>query len=87
MGIGNRLMMRNKYNPSRAAANRSHPGGAAFNQIGGLKMETRTYCVANDNGELAGHDLDHAHAEQVLEAMQKSEPNAGWEIIDTNGEE
>lgn len=44
-------------------------------------MLERKYFVANDNGEIAGHDLDMAHAEQVLAEMQEREPRAGWEIL------
>lgn len=45
------------------------------------------YFVANDNGDVAGHDLDLDHAEQVLDAMltEDAENAAGWEII--NGED
>lgn len=41
----------------------------------------RKYFVANDNGDLAGHDMDLATAEQCLAEMQRQEPNAGWEIM------
>ena len=42
----------------------------------------RRYCVANNIGELAGHDMDLDKAEQCLEAMLEEDPNAGWEIIE-----
>ena len=35
----------------------------------------------NNNGEIAGHDLSLASAEDVLKEMQEREPNAGWEIL------
>lgn len=47
-------------------------------------MEKRIYFVANDNGEIAGHDLSLASAEDVLKEMQEREPNAGWEILESN---
>lgn len=48
----------------------------------------RTYAVANNNGDLAGHDLDLATAEQVLDAMLAEDPDniAEWEIINGKDE-
>lgn len=50
-------------------------------------MEKRIYFVANDNGDVAGHDLDLATAEQCLAEMLKKEPNVGWEILSSEDEE
>lgn len=44
-------------------------------------MEKRIYFVANDNGDLAGHDLDYATAEQVLAEAERTNPGEGWEIL------
>lgn len=49
-----------------------------------MKKNERIYFVANDNGDIAGHDLDYATAEQCLAEMQRQEPDAGWEILDSN---
>lgn len=42
------------------------------------------YFVANDNGEIAGHDMDCITAQQCLAEMLEKEPNAGWEILCTD---
>jgi hypothetical protein len=46
----------------------------------------KVYFVANDNGDVAGHDMDLATAEQCLAEMQRKEPDAGWEILDSEEE-
>lgn len=46
------------------------------------KMEKRNYYVANDNGDLAGHDLDYATAQTVLEEAELENPGEGWEILE-----
>jgi len=45
------------------------------------KNPDRTYFVADDNGNIAGHDLDFPTAEHLLDAMLSDEPKAGWEIL------
>lgn len=45
-------------------------------------MEKRTYFVANDMGEIAGHDLDYATATICLEEAEKDHPGEGWEILE-----
>lgn len=45
-------------------------------------MEKRTYFVANDDGVIAGHDLDIATAETVLAEAERENPGEGWEILD-----
>lgn len=37
--------------------------------------------VANNNGELVGHDLSETHAKILAEEMAAKEPNAGWEAM------
>lgn len=49
-------------------------------------MEKRTYFVADNNGNVAGHDMDRITAEQCLAAQIKEEPDAGWEILDSEEE-
>ena len=44
-------------------------------------MEDRCYFVANDDGVIAGHDLDLATAQTVLEDAEKENPGEGWEIL------
>ena len=46
----------------------------------------RTYYVVNDNGDLAGHDMDILTAQDCLSVMQEKEPDAGWELFDSNKE-
>ena len=50
----------------------------------GMKKSTIDvkYCVADNNGNLAGHDLDRNHAEQVLDEMIQAKPIGEWEIIE-----
>lgn len=45
-------------------------------------MDNRTYFVANDDGVIAGHDLDLATAEIVLEEAERENPGEGWEILE-----
>ena len=44
-------------------------------------MDERKYFVANDEGVVAGHDLDYATAQTVLEEAEKETPGEGWEIL------
>jgi hypothetical protein len=44
-------------------------------------MKERKYFVANDNGEIAGHDMDYATAQECLASMIEQEPEAGWELL------
>lgn len=41
----------------------------------------REYCVANYNGELAGHDLSETHAILLCAEKQEEEPGMEWEVI------
>ena len=43
----------------------------------------RSYFVANDNGVVAGHDLDLATAEVVCEEERHEHPNENWEVLST----
>ena len=37
--------------------------------------------VANDNGEVIGHDLSETKAKLLASEMQAKEPDAGWEAL------
>ncbi len=45
------------------------------------KQTERLWYVANYKGDLAGHDLDEAKAQNTLQIMQEKEPDAEWEAI------
>lgn len=49
----------------------------------------KTYFVANNNGDILGHDLDLAAAEQCLSAALKDDPNneQEWEILSDDDED
>lgn len=46
-----------------------------------IEVEHKKYFVANDKGDIAGHDLDYASAENCLAIMVEADPNEGWEIL------
>lgn len=54
-------------------------GNPAFK---GVKMNT--WFVANDNGDVIGHDMEEAKAKALAAEMQEKEPDAGWEALDGN---
>ena len=41
-----------------------------------------TWFVANDNGDIIGHDLSKVHAMALALTMIYEEPDAGWEAFD-----
>ncbi len=45
----------------------------------GVKMNN--WFVANDEGEIIGHDMSEAKAKALAEEMQEKEPDAGWEAL------
>ena len=47
----------------------------------------KTYFVANDNGDVAGHDMNILTAEDCLSIHIKEEPEAGWELFDSDDKE
>lgn len=49
-------------------------------------MKERKYFVTNDDGVIAGHDLDYATAQTVLEEAEKENPGEGWEILSDDNE-
>ena len=42
--------------------------------------------VANDNGDIIGHDMGEAKAKALAAEMQEEEPDAGWEAMNGDGE-
>lgn len=52
-----------------------NPASAENGKKGGRPRNVK-YCVCDCDGNLAGHDLDLATAENVLEEMQRQEPDA-----------
>lgn len=45
-------------------------------------MNEKKYFIANDKGEIVGHDLDYNRASDCLAEMQEKEPTEGWEILE-----
>lgn len=43
-------------------------------------MEKKWF-VANDNGDVAGHDMDEAKAKDLASQLNEKEPEAGWEAL------
>lgn len=50
------------------------------------KDNEKKWFVANDNGELIGHDMGEAKAKALAEEMQEKEPDAGWEAMNGDDE-
>ena len=44
-------------------------------------MENKTWFVANDNGDVIGHDMEEVKAKALAEEMNEKEPDAGWEAL------
>ena len=45
------------------------------------KMNENKWFVANDNGDIIGHDMGEAKAKALEAEMQEKEPDAGWEAM------
>lgn len=41
----------------------------------------KNWFVANDNGDVAGHDLSEMKAKLMASELQHDEPDAGWEAL------
>jgi hypothetical protein len=52
-------------------------------ELKGVKIMNNWF-VANDNGDVAGHDLSKERAEALAEQMQKEEPEANWEALSSD---
>lgn len=50
------------------------------------KMNENKWFVANDNGDIIGHDMGEAKAKALAAEMQEQEPDAGWEAMNGDGE-
>lgn len=48
--------------------------------------EKRTWFVANDNGDVIGHDMEESKAKVLAEEMNEQEPDAGWEALNGTDE-
>jgi hypothetical protein len=44
-------------------------------------MKKNNWYVANDKGDLMGHDLSEEHSRLLAGQMQEDEPDAGWEAL------
>jgi len=44
-------------------------------------MNNKKWFVANDNGEISGHDMDEASAKANAEIMNEKYPDENWEAI------
>lgn len=42
----------------------------------------RKYFVADNNGNILGHDLDKKEAEFLLECATELDPDGGWEMME-----
>lgn len=65
-----------KASEARIAANRINA------KKGGWKKgvpRKKNWFVANNEGEVVGHDMDKAHAEALAKEMSAKEPDAEWE--------
>jgi hypothetical protein len=47
----------------------------------GGAVANKNWFVANDKGELGGHDMSKAKADSLAEDLREREPNEGWEAI------
>lgn len=48
-------------------------------------MEKKWF-VANNNGDVIGHDLDEMKAKMLAAEMADKEPDAGWEALNGDDE-
>ncbi len=46
-----------------------------------MKKEDRSWFVANDRGQIAGHDLTKEKAQDLAEKLKEKEPSVGWEAM------
>lgn len=64
-----------------AAQERKTVSAFIFDKTGVNKMNEKNWFVANDNGDLMGHDMSEADAKALASEMQEQEPEAGWEAL------
>lgn len=53
-------------------------------KTGVLNMKENNWFVANDNGDVVGHDMSEAKAKALADEMQEKEPDAGWEALSSD---
>lgn len=47
----------------------------------------KTWCVANNNGDLIAHDVTELEAKNIESLMKEKEPEAEWEAINSADKE
>ena len=57
-----------------------------FEKTGVNKMNKNKWFVANDDGDIIGHDMCEAKAKALAAEMQEKEPDAGWEAMNGDDE-
>ena len=51
-----------------------------------MKTTENKWFVANDNGDIIGHDMSETAAKLLASEMQAKEPEAGWEAMNGDNE-
>ena len=46
-----------------------------------MKTREKKWFVANDNGDIIGHDMSETSSKLLASEMQAKEPEAGWEAM------
>lgn len=64
-----------------AALERKTVSAFIFEKTGVNMMNENKWFVANDDGELIGHDMSEIAAKSLASEMQEKEPDAGWEAL------
>ena len=57
-----------------------------FEKTGVNKMNENKLFVANDDGDIIGHDMYEANTKALAAEMQEKEPDAGWEAMNGDDE-
>lgn len=58
-----------------------------LDMIGVKNMEKKNWFVANDNGDIVGHDMSEMKAKDLASQLQEKEPNEGWEALNSDEED
>ena len=69
-----------------AALERKTVSAFIFEKTGVNKMNENKWFVANDDGDIIGHDMCEAKAKALAAEMQEKEPDAGWEAMNGDDE-
>lgn len=70
-----------------AALDRKTVSAFIFEKTGVNKMDEKKWFVANDDGDVIGHDMSEAKAKALAAEMQEKEPEAGWEALNGDDED